>query len=227
MVRFLEKLKLFGKKLLFYHHRFNTYNPRIRHDFKCIFVHIPKTAGSSITKSLESLPGNNNANSPRISKHAKAFEIKGLLGDEIWEEYFTFAFMRNPWDLMVSSYHWWLQKAGKIPYHHRHHRRISMMEGFNDFIYSRYGQKMINERYGELRDWVTEKDNILVDFLGKVETLDDDWKKICIEIGIEPTALARINTSNREEYRKYYTPETRRIIAKRFEWVINKFNYSF
>ena len=85
----------------------------------CHFVHIPKTAGTSIGAFLSGLSmkageegsNNNYIELKRLSKHAKAAEIRKVYGCDYWNKLYTFSFVRNPWELMVSSYFWWRQIA--------------------------------------------------------------------------------------------------------------------
>ena len=227
LIRFRNRVKLRAKILAGYRKRRFYNNSRIFHDHKCVFIHIPKTAGNSITRALSSLPETGTALSPRISKHAKAWEVKALLGKEIWNDYFTFSFVRNPWDLMVSSYHWWQQKAAKYPYHKRKARKVRAMDNFDRFIRSRFGSYMINERYGCEFDWIAENGSVIVDYVGKVETIERDWQRICERLGIESIPLPFINRSKRKDYREYYTPETQRMIEQRFRKTIDQFGYTF
>ena len=102
---------------------------RILPDHSCIYIHIPKTAGNSIAEALGTLPvetvfdlpdtdlPDNDIELPDIHrpKHVKAHELRTAIGSGMWDSYFTFAYVRNPWDLMVSSYNWWIQKASKWP----------------------------------------------------------------------------------------------------------------
>ncbi len=201
-------------------------NPRINHKCKLIFAHIPKTAGNSVTKALNKLPKEGKPMSPNISKHAKAFEIKYMLGEKTWNEYFSFAFLRNPWDLMVSSYHWWKQKAPNIIYHRRKARKVTRMD-FGEFVRSKFGKYMINERCGELFDWISENGEIIVDYVGKVETLNYDWKKICKKNSLDCVEIPHINKSERKPYREYYDEETKRLVAERFHKTIELFGYEF
>jgi hypothetical protein len=60
---------------------------------RCIFIHIPKTAGASIALSL--------FNEPPRHVHYRDFEIAN---PDKFRRYFKFAFVRNPWDRLVSSY---------------------------------------------------------------------------------------------------------------------------
>lgn len=217
------KLKTIANKFIS-----KSYNSaRINHKHKLIFIHIPKTAGNSITKELK-LIKNLNKKTPKISKHAKAFEVKYLIGEKIWNDYFSFAFVRNPWDLMVSSYHWWLQKAQTIKYHKKKADKISNFSSFKDFLYSDFGKYMINERYGDMFDWICDfNDNIIVDYVGKLETINEDWKNICKLTNINYRELPHINSSNRDDYRNYYDDDTIELIRKRFHKTINQYNYEF
>ena len=221
------RLKVWAKMAVGYPFWNRSWNPRIRHDLKAVFIHIPKTAGNSITKALNKIPKDHQKTTTRVPKHARALELKLVLGQETWDEYFSFALVRNPWELMVSSYNWWLQKASNIPYHRRHHKNVSEMDNFEEFLWSKYGQKMINERYGQIRDWLADNGDIIVDFIGKVETIEDDWKLICEKIGVEPPDLGWYNRTTRKPYQDYYNNKSREFIAERFEWVIDEFGYTF
>jgi hypothetical protein len=62
-----------------------------------LFVHIQKTGGSSILRALGQEPH------PRY-KHCFAAEFRSMCTPEQWERTFKFAFVRNPWERLVS---WW------------------------------------------------------------------------------------------------------------------------
>ena len=202
---------------------------RISHDYKCIFIHIPKTGGNSITTALNKLPKRSNTpiSISTIPKHAKAQRVKQALGDDIWEAYFSFAFVRNPWDLMVSSYHWWLQTAPIWKHLHAEIKEIEKLGSFDHFMHSKYGQEMINESKGTMFDWISENDEVIVDFVGRFENIQEDWEKICVHLGSEPTTMPHINKTRRRNYQQYYTPETRQIVYERFQKVIDLYGYEF
>jgi len=222
-------LKLAFKRILGVRRRRNYHNARINHHLELVFIHIPKTAGSSITTALNEHADSAEKLSPKIGKHAKAWEVRFLLGEQLWQNYFSFAFVRNPWDLMVSSYHWWLQKAVSMKQYHRHVQRIQKMGDFKTFIRSKYGCRMINERYGNLYDWISDykTGEKIVDYVGRVETLQEDWENICERIGIKPAVISRLNTTHRTAYREYYDKETREFVARRFHKSIELFGYEF
>ena len=82
---------------------------------KFIFVHIPKVGGTSIKKcllpfydrkkELEKIPKGLRSSNVIARKHAYASVLLQALGKNIWRSYFKFAFVRNPWDWVVSIYH--------------------------------------------------------------------------------------------------------------------------
>lgn len=71
----------------------------INHKYKCIFVHIPRTGGTSIEAAFEGPEGK------AKSMHCTAQQMQQLAGESIWNEYFKFSFVRNPWDLIITLYH--------------------------------------------------------------------------------------------------------------------------
>ena len=69
----------------------------ISHEHRAIFVHIQKTGGESVTSAF--------GQSNRLAeKHVSAQELRTLYGQAVWNSYFKFSIVRNPWDRLVS---WW------------------------------------------------------------------------------------------------------------------------
>jgi hypothetical protein len=69
-------------------------------EFQCIFIHIPKTAGTSVARTLFG----------QGSRHVPYFEYEKVNGRK-FNRYFKFAFVRNSWDRLVSTY-FFLKKGG-------------------------------------------------------------------------------------------------------------------
>ncbi len=211
---------------------------------RCIHVHIPKTAGNSISAALKSawrstpvlrrmvLLASGGGRPPFVKprethKHAKARDILEVIGEDSWRRGFSFAIVRNPWDLMVSSYHWWLERADRWEQFRDSAREIRALGSFAGFMNSAYGREQINEQRGNLRDWICDRDQrIVVDFVGRFERLEEDWTVIAEHLGITQP-LPHRNRSTRGPYRQYYTSATRDIVARRFAWAIDRFEYRF
>lgn len=211
-------------------------NERISCQENFMFIHIPKTGGTSINKALEkhAIAAQKKYYRTQFIKHAKAKDIKKILGDKVYAKYFSFAFVRNPWDLMVSSYHWWRQKAEAVNRVSGLYRgfgepdinKIKSMS-FDDFITSKYGRGYINEHKGEIFDWISEDGEIIIDYVGKLETLQEDWQYICSKTGLPFINLSHSNYTKREHYRTYYSEHTRELVAARFRRTIEQFEYEF
>jgi hypothetical protein len=205
-----------------------------------IFIHIPKTAGTSISTILsEWRPGGLDRAKqvlyyPKrvrpwlVGKHDKAVHIRARIGHDQYAKFFKFAVIRNPWDLMVSCYSWWTQSAVRWPVFESDTKYIAALGGFEGFIRSRYGACMINEFRGNMLDWICDdRGNVIVDQILRFENLDDDWKRTSRTLGMPYMQLPRENQGTREDYRHYYTEETRQLIAWRFRAEIELFGYEY
>jgi Sulfotransferase family len=207
-----------------------------------IFIHIPKTAGTSIHDLFSRIPARECSVDPArraelasvdrkgLTKHSKATEYVDRLGSESWASAFTFTFVRNPWDMMVSSYVWWLQGAPAHPHLRPLAAEVAQLADFGAFLRHRLGQSCINEFVGDPRDWFMADGADLVGFVGRYEELTDDIARICDRLGIERTRRPeppRLNESRRRPYQDYYTGEARALVAQRFRYEIDRFGYTF
>ena len=81
----------------------------ICHNKKCIFIHIPKTAGTSIEQFIKDNDRNPiillGVRNGRSMHHFSALEIKSLFPD-LFKKYYKFSFVRNPYDRLLSEYYW-------------------------------------------------------------------------------------------------------------------------
>jgi hypothetical protein len=211
-----------------------------RHRF--LFVHIAKTGGTSIRRALAPECWKDRYRIPllicsrlsamtghrlgiKFPRHAKAIAAQEMLPRELFQELFKFAFVRNPWDLQVSSYH------------HIQRERPHLMDGVADFP-SFIRSKLNPERaYHYILDTSMElqsdylrdlSGNIIVDYVGRYESLQEDFDEVCRRIGIPHRALPRLReATDRRAYRSYYDDETAELVAKHFRADIETLGYSF
>lgn len=211
-------------------------------DLDAVFVHIPKTAGTSVHSLFSQLSASVSLVDPArraelvaldrkgLTKHSKAAEYVASMGRESWDSAFTFTFVRNPWDMMVSSYVWWLQKAPTYPHLRHLAADVARLPDFPAFLRCHLGEACINEFVGDPRDWFMADGQDLVSHVGRFEELADDIGGILDRLGIERARrpeLPKFNESRRRPYRDYHTPETRALVAKRFRYEIERFGYGF
>jgi len=217
----------------------------ISYKHKFLFVHIFKTAGTSVTEALIPYARpidrlaygfwptrkmtnalnwilNNQFNEflTGFHKHARAVDAQKKLAREVFDSLFKFAFVRNPWDWQVSLY-FYIRQAPK----HKLHEKLNKM-GFTDFIQWHIEQKPLRQ----IDFLADEESRMIVDFVGKYENLDNDLNHIRKQLSLKVGPLHKTNVSkNRahKDYRKYYDSSTANLIAAYFEADIKHFGYEF
>jgi hypothetical protein len=228
----------------------------ISHEHKCIFIHIPKAAGQSVehyflkklgldwnSRSPLLLRKNNEPNAgPPTLAHMQAIEYVRYhyISRQLFDEYFKFSFVRNPWSRLVSTYkflgfHSIISFKTFIDY-----QLPVLMKGKNWFVSPQY-------------EYLYHNDVLMVDFVGKFEFLQEDFKKVCERLGFNDNVLPHVNKSKEEhwkgtkaliknpnlirkisfkntflpDYREYYSAALRDKIHQIYEKDINLFEYAF
>jgi len=165
---------------------------------KCIFIHIPKTAGVSVSASLI---GKGIANMP-------ALYYKALFGKEDFNNYFKFAFVRNPYSRLVSAYEF-LQNGGGGPYDEKIVSIVKPYDSFENFVLKYLNSKTIKtSRYFRPQYYFVcdSKDTVIIDYIGRFEQLEKDYEFIRSKIGTgEP--LKKMNVTNNKKFplKEYYS----------------------
>ncbi|MFC3285495.1 sulfotransferase family 2 domain-containing protein [Litchfieldella rifensis] len=159
----------------------------------CIYIHIPKAAGTSINKAIYG----------RTLGHYTAEEIKSLF-PVLFERSFVFSFVRNPWDRVLSAYRF--AKAGRtktMGMYKPEQYKIPEFDSFEKFLFEwlvHQNLKKVDYVFQPQYFYVCDvRDQLIIDFLGKVETLDDDIVQVKktigkeIEVGFENSTLTNVD----------------------------------
>jgi hypothetical protein len=191
-------------------------------DYQCIFVHIPKTAGRSIKKSLFDCYS---------LGHLTINDFKIIFAPEAFEQYFKFAFVRNPWDRVLSTY-LFLKKGGCSNRDHQWSKaNLSKYNDFNSFVIDWLNKKNIYTQIHFIPQYyfVCDRDlNLLTDYLGRFENLSQDFQNIQKKINVN-IQLQDVNKTQRKSkiYSDYYSEESMKIVSKVYSEDIELFKYSF
>tara|TARA_Y100000310_G_C20396787_1_gene675473 strand:- start:12 stop:602 length:591 start_codon:yes stop_codon:yes gene_type:complete len=188
-----------------------------------IFIHVPKTGGMSIRKALESYS--------YIGKDGEHIPIKAEKLAPYRGKYFSFCFVRNPWDRFVSSY-FYLQRGGANPVDKKAcEMYIKPYKTFKDAVMNiddDKGNFFVQPHFAPQRDFVLDlHDNIAVDFIGKFEHIDADFKTICDKIGLPPLKLPALNSTPHAPYWEYYDEESQHQIFRKYNWDVSHLGYKF
>ncbi|EKN0132056.1 sulfotransferase family 2 domain-containing protein [Campylobacter coli] len=192
------------------------------HDkYKCIFIHVPKVAGSSIERVIYQTD-------KWLVGHVKASDYTKFDKDK-FDSYFSFGFMRNPYDRVVSAYHY-LKNDSPDPCDIKWGRLHINNLTFEEFILSlqdeEFKEEILSKNHFSFQyKYLCDKNmNILVNFIGKFEKLDNDFKKI-LNILRRKDSLVHINKSKHLNYRDYYNSQTYKIIREIYRDDFEIFDY--
>ena len=219
----------------------------ISREHKTIFVHIQKTAGTSMEKKLglfdkpyrgvqdhrkirdyEQLPyrrkslrrcWNNfkRGNFSRSYKYANNFVFPELTEDE-YQEFYKFTFIRNSWARIYSWYAACIRDEII-----RGNLGISGECSLNFFI-----RNKMKHRYFNQMSFITDsKGNIPMDFIGRFDNLYQDFAKVCGEIGLQDSELPELGVSGNKHYSHYYDNETKDLVYKLYKEEIHYFKFEF
>ena len=205
----------------------------VSHQHRFIFVAIPKTGTHSVRQGLRDHLGEGDMEQarlfvekqfpiPEIARmghgHISFAEIRPFLGEEVFGDYFKFAFVRNPSDRFVSYCAFATSREGSFA---RDPKRV-----MRHFLFAAPPLQHIIFRPQHL--FLTDTDGrLLADRLGKVETMQSDYDAICAQIGVATSPLDHANRSRRGDYRDYYDQELIDGVAKIYARDLELFGYDY
>ena len=174
-------------------------------DNKPIWIRTPKCAGTSIMRILKHKP----------IQIVKFGEVEKCKKNTInFNEAYKFAFVRNPFDRCVSSWRYSLKKRW-------------FGGNFNQFVESKFCDVTFLPLTRHLSLDPLDLKIDYLDFIGKVENIQEDFNIVCDKIGISKQKLPHRNRTKHKHYTKYYDEETKSIVAEKFAKDIEMFGYEF
>ena len=193
---------------------------------RCVFAHIPKTGGNSIRNVV-------------FKRDYEGPWFGDQLPDD-WHALFKFAFVRNPFDRVVSAWKmfcegteddaWHLPEGGPL--------QLSLTEvlqlGLNDqaaFGHPRYNQTKPDALI-RLKNHIIPQTHAYhglqhIDFIGRFENLQADFAKVAKEVGITDPELPRTNWTRHSHYRDYFDDQSRTLAEELYHEDLDRFDYKF
>jgi hypothetical protein len=164
-------------------------------------------------------PGSADGMEAYYYNHIAAELVRHYAGEAIWRSYFKFSIERNPWDRELSNY-FWMYRDEKLPF-----RLAGRRPPFEEYMLMPENRMLSNF------DIYSIDQQIAVDFICRYETLEASLHTALERIGIDvPFELPRLKSDTRtdsRDWRQFYTPRTRDIIAAAHAREIASFGYVF
>lgn len=204
-----------------------------------IFVHIPKTGGTSMALALEDRAHRDDIligdtpkaqkrrgrvkklrASGRLWKHSTLADIDGVLTPDEILQMTCFTLVRNPWDRMVSYYHW-------LQMQRFDHRAVTLAQtlSFAEFLSHEHTQSSLQAwPYARYMTDVTGREQ--ADFYLRLEHLDEDLAPLAARLGFD-LEMPHANRSNRRDFRSYYSSDKVDLVARISAADIARFGYQF
>ena len=224
--------------------------------YNCIFVHIPKTAGRSVEMffmnrlgldrendvdraQLLLIDNDDPAKGTEKLSHLSAMEYVhcGHVSQQEFSGSYKFSFVRNPWARLVSEYRY---------------RNFFDHKNFKHFVMSKLPRPGRDDKYRHVMpqtEMLYDRDgNLLVDFVGKFESLQKDFDRVCEHLGFESSGLPHVNSSDKKSrelkrkvrnflyrngeselrnYVDFYDAETTEFVSDLYRSDIENFGYTF
>ena len=202
----------------------------ISHSHRCISIHIPKSAGNSVNRAF----GVDWQDHKDIARH------RAELPADVFNSYFKFAVVRNPWDRLLSDYNYQLRKSrpAESKLHLYDERRTgrsfaqcveAVLAQSHPYPASSWGGDVSPgiHRFSPQLDWITIDGIQAVDYVARFESLDDDFRVVAQAAGLECSRLPRRNRRFHFHYSRYYDSSTRDAVGQFYARDIAAFNYEF
>jgi hypothetical protein len=207
---------------------------RVSDSQRVLFVHVPKTGGSSVDHLFDTEVPDARKIEGR-QRHAPYGRL--LSAEPELADYWSFGFVRNPWARLVS---WW-SMLGKVfaraEAGHpaaleklRRHPEVWYAEGEYRDDFARFVLEGTHtlKKVGRPQVVTLSAGDRQVDFVGRLETFDRDVAVVRERLGLAPAeAVPHVNRTKHGDYRTFYTNETRDHVAEVFAADIEAFGYTF
>ncbi|SDP55259.1 sulfotransferase family 2 domain-containing protein [Ectopseudomonas guguanensis] len=176
----------------------------VSHELKAIFIHIPKTGGSSIEQIIwpmekgrseaELWMGFKDAYHNEFQtgglQHLLAHQVRNILGDEVFSSYFKFSIVRNPWDKALSQYRYMTKRPDLMSF-------VGMSE--RD-CFKRYLERIQTKEHvqwlPQYRFVMSASGDSLVDYIGRFEEFEHAVKFAVRRIGLSCDQVPHLNASD-------------------------------
>lgn len=200
-------------------------------DRKLLFVHIPKTGGTSVIDYFGFKENTRNLWGRILNTSVEVSHLPLYAINELYDltDYYKFCFVRNPWDRMVSEFKFGIKESPEGI------KLFELTDSFETFLES------IKENLPRIQNnrpshWLTnhyqtqwsfiKSEEIKMDFIGRFENFDEDLKYLGKKFNIEKD-IPFLNKTEHGDYKSYYTEKSIDLVKEIYKDDIENFHYKF
>jgi hypothetical protein len=214
----------------------------ISNKHKCIFIHIPRTGGTSIENTIWPkvskrqekdlwngfIDDYNNKYQTGGLQHLLGYQIKNIVGPEVYNDYYKFTIVRNPYDKIVSQF-FYINKRKDLQTFLAHNKGDEFK-----FYLDKIAKKKHVQWEPQVNFVLDENGETIVDFIGKFENFNNEVTKVLEKTGLDKKyfglvkrSIPHINQTVRNNYQTYYDDESKEMVEQLFKKDLEFFNYKF
>jgi len=157
----------------------------------------------------------------RFFHHQTADSVRTIVGPEIFDSYYKFCVVRNPFDKVVSHFWWDMPR-----------RRARLLAALPFWFTKKYFALYVKKKSGSFNDrhiYMRDGRSVIDDFI-RYESLKNDIARICLHLGIafDDRFLGTFKAGSRvraEPFSLYYSPRTAELVAQEFKLELEMFDY--
>jgi hypothetical protein len=191
---------------------------------KVIYMKCGRTAGTSIHSTLNQIDVVE-VSKPYFYGNGKNDWVENITDEEIKNDYFTFTFVRNPFERLISGWNAYVS-SGKVE---SNFGKFIKHRGTGGYWLYKDGS-ISNDHWFPQNKYVefsADNNERFINFVGKFENLEEDWKIVSEKIGIQNQIRKNKYRTTKEYYRSYYTEELIEIVSDFYKRDLELFNYEF
>jgi hypothetical protein len=204
---------------------------------KVIFIHIPKCGGISVERTIhKALGGNDKIPYPQLIRrnpkegrgalglHSTLKDYRRYYSSDI-NDFYIFSFVRNPWRRMTSHYEFLVKQM--------YNKRVNKKDvlSFPEFVQV-FQTRLLAFSIHSYDEYLRDDYNTKVNFVGKLENIEEDLRKVGDDIKLEITEVLHMNQTDpklkeHKNWKDYYNPGLKDRVYNIFKSDIEKYNYEF
>ncbi len=150
--------------------------------------------------------------------HITAQEIRPFFGQSLWDSYFKFAIVRNPYDRFVSICHFLNRDNPSFPHNELQWMKLSLSRPrFRERVLVRPQVKLL----------IDSQNKLAVDYVGRYEALQTSLDEVMSRLGLPSSTLEQKNASEHAVYSDFYDEELRELVGEFYAEDLRVFDYDF